>query len=62
MPGIYNIEIQINEEESAIATFYVKSSDLGNIKTYLIILIMAIFLVGGMISWQLHRIVAKAKR
>jgi len=59
LPGIYNIEVQINEEESALATFYVKSSDVGQIRTYLIILIVAIILVGGMISWQLHRLTKK---
>jgi len=59
LPGIYNIEVEINEEESAIATFYVKSSDVGQIRTYLIILIIAIVLVGGMISWQLHRLTKK---
>lgn len=59
LPGIYNIEIQINEEENSIATFYVKSSDLGQIRTYLIILIVAIIVVGGLISWELHRLVKK---
>jgi len=59
LPGIYNIEVQINEEESALATFYVKSSDVGQIRTYLIVLIIAIVLVGGMISWQLHRLTKK---
>ena len=59
LPGIYNIEVQINEEESALATFYVKSSEVGQIRTYLIILIIAIVLVGGMISWQLHRLTKK---
>jgi len=56
LPGIYNIEVEINEIESALATFYVKSSDVGQIRTYLIILIVAIVLVGAMISWQLHRL------
>ena len=56
LPGIYNINVEINEEESAIATFYVKSSEVGQIRMYLIILIVAIVLVGGMISWQLHRL------
>ncbi len=59
LPGIYNIEVQINEEESSLATFYVKSSDVGQIRTYLIILIIAIVLVGGMITWQLHRLTKK---
>ena len=56
LPGVYNIEVKINEEESGIATFYVKSSEVGQIRAYLIILIIAIVLVGGMISWQLHKL------
>ncbi len=59
LPGIYNIEVQINEEESAIATFYVKSSDIGQIRTYLIVLIIAILVVGGLISWQLNKLTKK---
>ncbi len=59
LPGIYNIDVQINEEESAIATFYVTSSEVGQIRTYLIILIVAIVLVGGMIAWQLHKLTKK---
>jgi len=56
LPGLYNIEVQINEEESSIATFYVKSSEVGQIRMYLILLIIAIIVVGGMISWQLHKL------
>lgn len=59
LPGIYNIEVKINEEENSIATFYVKSSEVGQIRMYLIILIVAIILVGGMISWQLHKLAKK---
>lgn len=61
LPGIYNIEVSINEEEAALATFYVKSSEIRQIRTYLIILIVAIVLVGAMISWQLNKLV-KAKK
>jgi len=59
LPGIYNIEVQINEEKNSIATFYVKSSDIGQIRAYLIILIIAIIIVGALISWELHRLVKK---
>lgn len=59
LPGIYNIEVGINEEESALATFYVKSSEFGQIKMYLIILIIAIVVVGGMISFELYRLTNK---
>lgn len=56
LPGLYNIEVQINEEESSIEVFYVKSSEVAQIRTYLILLIVAIIVVGGMISWQLHKL------
>ena len=59
LPGIYTVEVQINEEENALATFYVKSSEIGQIRLYLIILIIAILLVGGIISWELHQLVKK---
>jgi len=62
LPGIYEIDVMINEEESAVATFYVKSSDVGQIKTYLIILIVAILVVGILIFWELHRLVSKLKK
>ncbi len=59
LPGIYNIEVEINEKESSLATFYVKSSDIGQIRTYLIILIITIIIIGALISWELHRLVKK---
>ena len=62
LPGIYEIEVQINEEESALATFYVTSSDIGQIQTYLIVLIIAIIIVGVMIFWELHRLVGRLKK
>lgn len=62
LPGIYNIEVEINEEESSIATFYVQSSDIGQIRTYLIILIISIFIIGGIIAWELHRLVGKKSK
>ena len=62
LPGIYEIEVEINERESAIATFYVKSNEVVQIRTYLIILIVAILVVGALIFWELHRLVNKVKR
>lgn len=59
LPGIYNIEVEINEEKSSLATFYVKSSDIGQIRIYLISLIITIIVVGILISWELHRLVKK---
>jgi len=59
LPGIYDIEVEINEEENALDAFYVKSSEMGQIKTYLILLIVAIVVVGSLVSWQFHWVVKK---
>jgi len=61
LPGVYYIEAIVNEKETALATFYVKSSELGQVRNYLIILIIAIIVVGSLIFWELHRLVG-AKR
>lgn len=61
LPGIYDIEVQINEQESASVTFHVIGNELGQIKTYLIILIVAIVVVGILISWQLHKLANKKR-
>ncbi len=59
LPGIYNVEVEINEEENALDTFYVKSSEMGQIKNYLILLIVSIVVVGGLVSWEIHWVVKK---
>ncbi len=59
LPGIYNIEVDINEQKTALATFYVTSNEVGQIRTYLIFLIIAILVVGGMIAWELHKLTRK---
>jgi len=59
LSGVYNIEVKINEEKNSIATFYVTSSDIGQIKIYLLILITTIFVIGGLIVWELHRFTKK---
>jgi hypothetical protein len=60
--GIYTIEVIVNEEEEISATFNVKSSEIAQIKMYLIVLIAAVLLVGVMITWQLHRLGSKKRR
>lgn len=60
--GIYEIEVIINEKEEASTNFNVKSSEMAQIKIYLIILIIAIVIVGGLISWELHRLAGKRGR
>jgi uncharacterized membrane protein len=57
--GMYTIEVIVNEEEKISATFNVKSSEIAQIKMYLIVLIAAVLLVGVMITWQLHRLAKK---
>ncbi|MCH7850093.1 MAG: hypothetical protein IH845_00435 [Nanoarchaeota archaeon] len=59
LPGIYSIVVEIDEERKAIATFYIKSSEINQIKIYLAILIIAILVVGGLISFELHRLGSK---
>jgi len=60
--GQYNIEVIINEEERTYATFDVKSSEMAQIKMYLIVLIIVIIIIGGLISWELHMIVKKKRQ
>ena len=55
LPGIYSVVVEI-ENERAESTFYVKSSDISQIKFYLIVLIVAILVVGGLIVFELHRL------
>lgn len=60
--GIYTIEVIINEKEEVSTNFNVKSSEMAQIKIYLIILIIAIVIVGGLISWELHRLAGRRRR
>jgi len=60
--GIYTIGVIVNEKEEVSANFNVKSSEMAQIKIYLIILIIAIVVIGGLISWELHRLTGKRKR
>jgi len=59
LPGIYDIEVKINEEKSSMDTFYVTSSDIRQIRIYFIILITSILVIGALIFWELHRLVKK---
>ncbi len=60
--GIYTIEVIVNEKEEVSTNFNVKSSEMAQIKIYLIILIITIIIIGGLISWELHRLANKRKR
>jgi len=60
--GVYTIEVIVNEKEEVSTNFNVKSSEMAQIKIYLIILIGAIVIVGGFISWELHRLASKRRR
>ncbi len=59
--GIYTVEVIVNEKEEVSTNFNVKSSEMAQIKMYLILLIVAILVVGGLISLELHRL-AKRRR
>ncbi len=60
--GIYTIEVIVNEKEEVSTNFNVKSSEMAQIKIYLMILIIAILIVGGLISWELHRLAGRRRR
>ncbi len=60
--GIYTIEVIVNEKEEVSTNFNVKSSEMAQIKIYLIILIIAILIVGGLIFWELHRLAGRRRR
>lgn len=61
LPGIYSVEVILNEERSVMETFYVKSSEMTRIKAYFIVLIVAFLVIGGMIWWELRKL-NKSKR
>jgi len=60
--GIYTIGVIVNEKEEVSTNFNVKSSEIAQIKIYIIILIIAILIVGGLISWELHRLGSRRRR
>lgn len=60
--GIYTIEVIVNEKEEVSTNFKVKSSEMAQIKIYIIILIIAILIVGGLISWELHKLNKRRRR
>ncbi len=60
--GIYTVEVIVNGKEEVSTNFEVKSSEMAQIKMYIIILIGAILVVGGLIAWELHRLANKKGR
>lgn len=56
LPGIYDLVVEVNSNNSATSLFHVKSSEIGQIKTYLIILISAIIVIGVLISFELYKL------
>jgi hypothetical protein len=56
LPGIYNLQVAIEDEESASATFYVKSSEANQIRNYILLLVGVIIAIGVLISWELYRL------
>jgi uncharacterized membrane protein len=60
--GQYGIDVIINEEEEANATFTVKGSEMAQIKMYILILTVIIVIVGGLILWEIHHLVKVENR
>jgi len=54
--GIYDIEIKINDEFVSQSSFFVKSSELAEVKIYLLLLTIAIIIIGILIFWELHKL------
>ena len=61
LPGRYDIVVEINEEKRALDTFYVRSSELTQIKIYIVILTIAILVVGVLISFELRKLGKRKK-
>jgi hypothetical protein len=61
LPGIYDIEVGIDDEILGMDTFYVKSSDERSTLTYLKIIAFSIIIIGAVVIWELYRLSAKRK-
>ena len=60
--GIYTIEVIINEKEEVSTNFNVKSSEMAQIKMYILILTVIIVIVGGLVLWEIHHLVKVENR
>lgn len=56
LPGVYDLVVNINSNKTATSMFRVKSSEIGQIRNYLILLTAAVFIVGILITWELHKL------
>ncbi|NPE26769.1 hypothetical protein HNV12_02065 [Methanococcoides sp. SA1] len=54
--GMYDIEVKVNDESVSQSSFFVKSSDLTQVKIYLLLLTFAIIIIGFLIFWELHKL------
>jgi len=54
--GIYDIEVKINDEFVSQSSFFVKSSELAQVKIYLLLLTITIIIIGILIFWELHKL------
>jgi len=54
--GIYDIEVKINDEFVSQSSFFVRSSELAQVKIYLLLLTIAVIIIGILIFWELHKL------
>ncbi len=60
--GVYTIEVIINEKQEVSTNFNVKSSEMAQIKMYILILTVIIIIVGGLILLEIHHLVKVENR
>jgi len=54
--GIYDIEVKINDKSVSQSSFFVKSSELAQVKIYLLLLTIAVIIIGMLIFWELYKL------
>jgi len=54
--GTYDIEVKVNDESVSQSSFFVKSSELAQVKIYLLLLTIVIIIIGFLIFWELHKL------
>jgi len=59
--GIYDIEVKIDDESVSQSSFFVKSSELAQVKIYLLLLTIAVIIIGILIFWELHKLNEKRR-
>ena len=60
--GVYTIEVIVNAKEEVSTNFNVKSSEMAQIKMYILILTVIIIIIGGLALWEIHHLVKVENR